>query len=32
VAVENLLVPAAWALVGLAVAVRWFRWEPQIET
>lgn len=32
VAIENVLVPAAWALVGLAVAVRWFRWEPQIET
>lgn len=31
-AVENLVIPAAWALVGLAVAVRWFRWEPQIET
>jgi hypothetical protein len=31
-AVENLRVSAAWSLVGLAVAVRWFRWEPQIET
>jgi ABC-2 type transport system permease protein len=31
-AVGNLLVPAAWALGGLVVAVRWFRWEPQLET